>query len=540
VIGPLEQLHDVVRDSAAALAGGDCAVARAVKLERPPRAEMGDYATNAALLLAPRLKLAPRAVADKLAIELAQRLGDGLDRTEVAGPGFLNLYLSDRWFADALSGMLAAGTRFGAAQESAGARFNIEFVSANPTGPLHIGHARGAAYGDALARLLSFRGFDVTREFYINDFGTQVRKLGESVRATALGEPIPEGGYHGEYVATLVPADRARELDIDELSREALAACLRQIQGSLERFGVRFDVWFSERSLHEAGAVERTFAKLAQAGENYSADGALWLRTTAHGDDKDRVLVRSDGEPTYFASDIAYLADKQARGFDRMIYVWGSDHHGYEGRMRAACESLGGEPEAVELIALQFVHLSDDGVRVAMSKREGEYVTLDELVDKVGVDAARYFLLARSHDTTVEIDSDLATRRSGDNPVYYVQYAHARIASVLAKLGTERVEQAMSEVEPAEPLHPSERAMLKRLLTFPVDLAEATERRAPHRIATSVLEIAQDFTAFYRDCRVVGAEPRATESWRIALMVAARGTIATALGLLGVSAPDSM
>jgi len=537
---PLELLHGVVGDCAAALAGGDCAVARAVKLERPPRAEMGDYATNAALLLAPRLKLAPRAVAEKLAVELAQRLGSGLDRTEVAGPGFLNLYLSDRWFADALGEVLAAGPRFGAAQESGGARFNVEFVSANPTGPLHIGHARGAAYGDALARLLSFRGFDVTREFYINDYGTQVRKLGESVRATALGDPIPEGGYHGDYVATLVPADRARELNIDELSREALAACLRQIQVSLERFGVHFDVWFSERSLHDDGGVERAFATLAQAGESYAADGALWLRTTAHGDDKDRVLVRSDGEPTYFASDIAYLADKRARGFDRMIYVWGSDHHGYEGRMRAACESLGGERDAVELIALQFVHLSDDGVRVAMSKREGEYVTLDELVDKVGVDAARYFLLARSHDTTVEIDSDLATRRSGDNPVYYVQYAHARIASVLAKLGPERVEQAMGEIEPAEPLHPSERALLKRLLAFPVDLAEATERRAPHRIASSVLEIAQDFTAFYRDCRVVGAEPRATESWRIALMVAARGTIATALDLLGVSAPDSM
>jgi arginyl-tRNA synthetase len=539
-VGPLEQLHDVVRQSAAALMGGDCAVARAVKLERPPRADMGDYATNAALLLAPRLEMAPRAVAEKLAAELAQRLGSGLDRTEVAGPGFLNLHLSERWFAEALDGVLAAGARFGSAEPSGDTRFNIEFVSANPTGPLHIGHARGAAYGDALARLLSFRGFDVTREYYINDFGTQVRKLGESVRATALGEPIPEGGYHGDYVATLVSADRARELDIDSLSKAALAACLEQIQASLERFDVHFDVWFSERSLHEQGAVERVFGTLAEAGETYAADGALWLRTTSHGDDKDRVLIRSDGEPTYFASDIAYLADKRDRGFDRMIYVWGSDHHGYEARMRAACESLGGEPEAVELIALQFVHLIDAGVRIAMSKREGEYVTLDDLVDQVGVDAARYFLLARSHDTTVEFDSELATRRSGDNPVYYIQYAHARIASVLAKLGTDRVEQALSEIVPGEPLHPSERDLLKRLLTFPADLAEAVERRAPHRIANGVLEIAQEFTAFYRDCRVVGAEPRATESWRIALTLAAQRTIATSLGLLGVSAPDSM
>ena len=293
------------------LAGGDGELLAAIKLERPPRDALGDYPTNAALLLAPRLSQPPRTVAERLAVELAERLGGGLVRSEVAGPGFLNLFLSDGWLAGALGGVLTAGTRFGAGDSHDAARINIEFVSANPTGPLHIGHARGAAYGDAPARLLEFRGFDVTREFYINDFGSQVRKLGESVRALALGDPVPEDGYHGEYVATLVSADRARSLDLDELAREALAACLEQIRQSLERFGVRFDVWFSERSLHDSGAIDRVLAKLAAAGETFEADGALWLRTTDHGDDKDRVLVRAGGEPTYFSSDIGYLEDKR-------------------------------------------------------------------------------------------------------------------------------------------------------------------------------------------------------------------------------------
>jgi arginyl-tRNA synthetase len=539
-VGPLEQLHEDVRHCAASLLGGDGAQAAAAKLERPPRAELGDYSTNAALLLAPRLERPPREVAELLGAELAGRLGDALTRTEVAGPGFVNMFMSDRWITEALKGVLAAGAGFGAAEGPVSAAVNLEFVSANPTGPVHIGHARGAAFGDALARLLVFRGHDVTREFYVNDFGSQVRKLGESVRALALGEPLPEDGYHGDYVATLVPAERARTLDIDELSREALAACLAQIRVSLERFGVTFDVWFSERSLHDSGAVEAVLARLAELGETFTQEGALWLRSSARGDDRDRVLIRSDGQPTYFCSDIAYLEDKRSRGFERLLYVWGSDHHGYEARMKAAWEALGGNRDDVELIAFQFVHLVGDGARVAMSKREGEYVTLDELVDRIGVDASRWFLLARSHDTTVELDVELATRQSADNPVYYVQYAHARIASLLAKLAPGRIEQALGALAPVEPLHPSERALVKRLLAFPDDLAEAVERRAPHRVASSALEIAQEFTAFYRDCHVVGVEPQETESLRIALARAAQGTIATALGLLGVSAPETM
>ena len=530
-----------MRASAASLVGGDCALVAAVKLERPPRPELGDYSTNAALLLAPRLESSPREVAGRLGAALEARLGGALDRTDVAGPGFLNLFVSDQWLIDALTGVIAAGERFGAVEIGAGESANLEFVSANPTGPVHIGHARGAAYGDALGRLMSFRGYDVTREFYVNDYGSQVRKLGESVRALALGEPVPEDGYHGDYVATLVPGERARTLDIDELSREALAACLAEIRVSLERFGVSFDVWFSERSLHDGGAVEAALARLAELGETFSQEGALWLRTTARGDDRDRVLIRSDGQPTYFCSDIAYLENKRSRGFDRLVYVWGSDHHGYEPRMKAAWEALGGDRDAVELIAFQFVHLVvGGGARTAMSKREGEYVTLDELVERVGVDAARWFLLARSHDTTVELDVELATRQSSDNPVYYVQYAHARIASMLAKLEPGRVERALGALVAVEPLHPSERTLLKRLLAFPYDLADAAERRGPHRVAASALEIAQEFTAFYRDCRVVGAEPYETESLRIAIARAAQQTLATALGLLGVSAPETM
>jgi arginyl-tRNA synthetase len=540
-VGSLDQLHDVVRECAYVLAGSqDGELASQIKLERPPRAELGDYSTNAALLLARRLKSSPREVAARLGEALTSRLGDALLQTEVAGPGFLNLFVSDEWLIDGLRRILAAGPTYGSAEQASETPVNVEFVSSNPTGPVHIGHARGAAYGDALARLLALRGFAVTREFYVNDYGSQVRKLGESVRAIALGEPVPEDGYHGDYVGTLVPAERARTLAIDELSREALAACLALIRASLERFGVAFDVWFSERSLHDGGAVASVLARLADLGETYSEDGALWLRSTAHGDDRDRVLIRSDGQPTYFCSDIAYLENKRARGFQRLFYVWGSDHHGYEGRMKAALEALGGERDEIELIDFQFVHLVGEGERIAMSKREGEFVTLDELIDAIGVDAARWFLLARSHDTTVEIDPALATRESADNPVYYVQYAHARIASMLARLSPERVAQASVEIAPVEPLHPSERELLKRLLAFPADLAEAAERRAPHRVAGMALEIAQEFTAFYRDCHVVGVEPAATETLRVGLCLAARQTMATALEVLGVSAPDQM
>jgi arginyl-tRNA synthetase len=537
-VGPVDALHGAVRAAAASLSDG---ALDAVKLEAPPRAELGDFSTNAALVLAPRLGLAPREVAERLGQRLGEALGDALGRTEVAGPGFLNLHLSDRWYVDALAEVLDAGARFGARAADRRPPVNVEFVSANPTGPLHIGHARYAAYGDSLSRILELAGYEVTREFYINDYGSQMTRLGESVRARALGEPVPEDGYQGDYVATLVAPERARILDVETLAREAGEACLERIRSSLERFGVHFDVWFSERSLHESHAVERALEMLAARGETYTADGALWLRTTTHGDDKDRVLVRSNGEHTYFTSDIAYVEDKRKRGYERIIFVWGADHHGYVARLKAATAALGGDPDTVEMVIGQFVHLLGTEGRVAMSKREGEYVTLDDLVAEIGVDAARFFLLARSHDTTVDLDLDLAVRESGENPVYYVQYAHARICSILERAGEQRVRAAIaSAAAGGQALHPSERALLKRLLAFPGEVTEAAERRAPHRIATYALELAQDFSAFYRDCQVVGAEPAEAESLRLAECVATREGVARALGLLGVSAPERM
>jgi arginyl-tRNA synthetase len=536
----LAKLHDTITTAASALARESGKTAGAFKLEVAPRPELGDYATNAPLLLAPRLGLGARELAERLGQEIEGLLDGELERAEVAGPGFLNLHLRDSWFAGALREILAAGEQLGAATLPQPVRVDVEFVSANPTGPLHIGHARQAAYGDALSRILALRGHTVSREYYINDYGSQVTRLGESVQALARGESVPEGGYHGDYVASLVPAARARSLDLETLAREATDACLALIRASLERFGARFDVWRSERSLHESGAVDAALEALAARGETYTADGALWLRTSAHGDDKDRVLVRSSGEHTYFTSDIAYLEDKLRRGFDRLIYVWGSDHHGYIARLKAACIALGADVDRLDIVIQQFVHLVGVEGRVAMSKREGEYVTLDELVEEIGVDAARFFLLARSHDTTVDLDLDLAVRESSENPVYYVQYAHARGASILERAGADRVAQALEAIEPVEPLHPSERALMRRLLAFDVELADAATRRAPHRVASYALELAQDFTAFYRDCHVLGVEPHATESLRLALAEAARRTIARSLELLGVSAPSEM
>ncbi|HMJ35157.1 MAG TPA: arginine--tRNA ligase [Baekduia sp.] len=549
---PVDDLRDAVERAAAAAAGADAPAPKGrPTLERPRQAEHGDYATNAAMLLAPVMKAAPRDVAGRLAEELRSGLGASLERVEVAGPGFLNLFLSDAWYADALGHVLAAGDRFGAGSAPVFENIDVEFVSANPTGPLHVGHARNAAYGDALARLFSFVGHDVTREFYINDYGSQVANFGRSVQARARGEEVPEDGYVGDYVTTLtLEIGDAATRPVEDVGAEAVAMMVERARASLHAFRVEFDVWFSERSLHEAGedgtsGVEHGFAVLEAQGNSYQSDGALWLRTTEFGDDKDRVLERSSGEHTYFASDIAYAQNKRERGFDRMVYVLGADHHGYINRMRAAYQALGDDPQALDLLIMQFVHLVRAGEKVSMSKRAGEFVTLDELVEEIGVDAARWFLLNRSHDTTIEVDLELAQSESSENPVYYVQYAHARIAAVLRKAGEERVDAALAAAGAAGfgaglSLHPSERALISKLLAWPQEAVEAADRRAVHRIATYALELAQAFTAFYRDCQVVGAEPEELESLRIALSVAAQRTIARALDLLGVSAPSEM
>jgi arginyl-tRNA synthetase len=547
---PVGSLREAVLAAADRLAPEGSARRSAITLERPKRTEFGDYSTNAALLLAPAAKAPPRDVAERLGQELAGMLGATLERYEVAGPGFLNLFLADDWLRSGLAAVLSAGEEYGAGPAGVGERVLVEFVSANPTGPMHVGHARNAAYGDSLARMLAFGGDRVEREFYVNDAGSQIRKFGESIQAVARGEPVAEDGYQGDYIhelARLLPD--AAAMEPGELGSAAVAVMLGRMKESLSAFRVEgFDHWQYESALHEGSPslVERTLTVLEQQGHSYRKDGALWLRTTEFGDDKDRVLVRSNGEHTYFASDIAYHQDKRERGFERQINVWGADHHGYVLRMKAAYEALGGDPEELELLIMQLVHLVRSGERAQMSKRAGEFVTLDDLVAEIGVDAARWYLLARSHETTLDLDLDLAREQSNENPVYYVQYAHARIASMLARAGAGRlgsaVEAARSEplASLGEPLHPSERALVLLLLGFPGELDEAVARRAPHRIAAHALELAQGFTAFYRDCKVLGAEPEQLESWRIALCVASMATIARCLGLLGVSAPERM
>jgi arginyl-tRNA synthetase len=487
---------------------------------------------------------------------IASQVGDAVvsllprdvERFEVAGPGFLNLFMSDAWHRGALRSVVDAGSGFGGGEAVASGsaeRILIEFVSANPTGPLVAASGRHAAYGDALARILSFHGHSVEREYYFNDAGTQIRLLGESVRARARGEEVPPGGYQGDYVFSLaaaIPGAGAGELD--ELAARAVGLLLSGIKATLDRYGVRFDTFFSERTLHAGSPseVDRALAVLEEAGHLYRSEGALWLRTTTFGDDKDRVLVRSSGEATYLAADVAYLQNKRGRGFERQLMPVGADHHAYVRELRAAMAALGGEPDTVEVPILQFVHLVESGERAAMSKRRGEFVTLDELLDEIGVDATRFFMLQRSHDRTLDLDLDLARRQSAENPVYYVQYAHARIASMMRRLSAGRVSAALADDADwgrAE-LHVAERDLIKKLVAFPEEVAEAAGRRAPHRIASYALELAQEFTAFYRDCRVVGATPVGVESFRIALSVASARVIAASLGLLGVSAPESM
>jgi arginyl-tRNA synthetase len=538
---PVSELRGAVSDTAAILAGDGRA--GQPKLDRPPRPDFGDYSTNAAMLLAPTLGEQPRAIAERLGEALGERLGQSVEKVEIAGPGFLNLFMADAWYLDSLAGMREAGESFGAGAADPAERVNVEFVSANPTGPLHVGHTRNAAYGDSLARILGFHGHDVTREFYVNDYGSQVLRFAESLRARARGEEVPEGGYQGDYVTELAgEIPEAADMELAELGRAGVERMIDHMRESLRRFRVEFDVWTSEASLHPAG-VEHALERLGELGQTFRSEGALWVRTSQHGDDKDRVIERSSGEHTYFASDTAYHQNKRERGFDQLIDVWGADHHGYVRRTKAAFEALGGDPDRLELVIMQFVHLVEHGGRAQLSKRAGTIVTLDELVDDIGIDAARWFLLSRSHDTTIDLDLDLARSQSQDNPVYYVQYAHARIASILRKAGEERVAAALDADLRAssEHFHPSARSLVKRLLEFPGEVEEAAARRAPHRMTTYALEAAQEFSAFYRDCRVVGAaEEGGDEDVRIAICLLTRDVLARTLDLLGVEAPDSM
>ncbi|MCP9484956.1 MAG: arginine--tRNA ligase [Gaiellaceae bacterium MAG52_C11] len=509
---------DAVRVLEAALA--DAAGAE-VALERPGDPSHGDYATNVALRLAGARRQPPRTIAEEL-VEKALGL-PAVERAEVAGPGFVNLWLEPAWYGDALAGILAAGEHYGGGSAATPERVQVELVSANPTGPIVVSAARNGAYGDCVARLLAFAGHEVEREYYYNDAGTQMERFRASVEAARRGEEAPDDGYRGAYVAELAadPGDPVPEM-------------LHRIEASLERFRIHFDSWALQSEL------ELRLPEFLPRLETYERDGALWLRSGAYGDDKDQVVIRSaekGGLPTYRAADIVYLADKLGRRFDRAIYVLGADHHGTRNWYAAIARMLGFDPGRVEVLLYQFVHLVRGGETTKMSKRAGDLVTLDELIDEVGVDAARWYLVNRDHDQTIEIDVDLAAEKSRKNPVYYVQYAHARIASILRNAEASTVSALSSEAEPPAELAVEERDLIKRLAEFPTLVAEATERRAPHALPNYAIQLADDFHRFYHEHKVLGSE---AEPFRLALVTATQTVLARSLDLVGVDAPDRM
>lgn len=544
---PVTELRAAV-EKAVGTVGGQ--VPPELSFERPKRPEQGDYSTNAPMLLARDMAATPREVAARVAEELRAELSPGTVTIEIAGPGFLNLVISDEWYRHGVDRILSED-RFGTG-EARGPGVNLEFVSANPTGPLTAAGGRGAAYGDSLGRVLEAAGHDVKREYYMNDAGAQIDLFGASLAASMRGDEQPSDGYSGAYIDELaqefvgsgVPSD-----DEAAVARLGVEAMRRRIEGTLERFGVTFDEWASERDLRERKAIDEVLGQLRSDGHTYEREGALWLRTTDWGDDKDRVLIRSDGEPTYFAADIAYHQDKVNRGAEQMIVPLGADHHGYVPRMKAAVGMLTGDPDRYEAPILQLVNVVENGHRKQMSKRRGEFVTLDELMDDIGADAARFFLLERSPDSVIDLDLELARSRSQENPVYYVQYAHARIASILRKASAESAPgagagpagEAAGETLPCEP---SERALIKRLLSFPSEVEVAADRRAPHRICSFAQAVAADFHAFYRDCKVVGADEETgidgSEAARLRVCLASQQVIGECLDLLGVSAPERM
>ncbi len=527
--------------------------APAVELERPGKRSNGDWATSIALQLAKPARMKPREIADILVSYLSPP--ESVARVEVAGPGFINFFLTHAWLTGVVREIEGAGDVWGRVEAAEPERIQVEFVSANPTGPLHLGHGRWAAIGDSLANVLAAAGHTVAREFYVNDHGRQIELFGRSVAARYLqlhgGEAdIPEGGYMGAYVVALAQeisdevGERYRDASEDErvafFAAEGTRRMLEHQREVLERFGVTFDVWFLESSLHAEGAVSRVIDVLRELGHVYEQDGAVWLRTTDFGDDKDRVLMKSDGDLTYMAPDVAYFMDKVRRGFTRLIYLWGADHHGYVMRMQGAIRALGEDPEHAEIIIGQLVNLTRGGVPVRMSKRTGELITFDELLDEVGRDAARYLLVRQGADTPLDFDMEQAVARSQDNPVFYVQYAHARIASIVRHAGEQGVAlQPLDSVVLDELQHESEQELLRKLAELPEVVEVAAALRAPHRLTRFAEDLAADFHAFYRDCRVVSDDAALTQA-RLHLCRAAQITLANALRLLGVSAPEKM
>jgi arginyl-tRNA synthetase len=536
---------------AACVAAGELAVdaAGGAAVERPKNRDHGDYATNAALQLAKTAGRPPREVAELIAVRLRQV--PGIARVEVAGPGFLNITLDTAAQGETARLIVVAGATYGRSELLAGVKVNLEFISANPTGPLHLGHTRWAAVGDAIGRVLTAAGAAVTREFYINDRGVQMDRFGASLEAAALGQPVPADGYHGSYIADLAAQIVEADPVIVDLPAGGRTAAFRDAgyelqlaeqKRVLESFGTHFDVWSSERELHSSGAVERAFVRLRDMGHVFEADGAVWLRTTDFGDDKDRPLVKSDGELTYFASDTAYYVDKRSRGFDICIYLLGADHHGYVHRLRSIAACAGDDPDHnIAVLIGQLVKILKGGVEVRLSKRAGDIVTLEEFVEMAGVDAVRYSLSRYPSDSPLTLDIDAITRKSNDNPVFYVQYAHARIASLLRnakELGIER-----GDLDPGLLSHEREGDLLGALAQYPRVVASAAELREPHRVARYLEELAGIYHRFYDACRVL---PQGDEELtdvaraRLWLCDATRIVLANGLDLLGVSAPDRM
>lgn len=519
-----------------------------VTVERPRNPEHGDYATNLALQLGKKVGANPRELAGWLAEALAA--SDGIAAADVAGPGFVNLRIEASAQNVMVSNVLSAGADYGQSAVLAGKKVNLEFVSANPTGPIHIGGTRWAAVGDALGRLLTTQGAAVTREYYFNDHGAQIDRFSNSLIAAAKGEPAPEDGYAGTYIADIASQVVAKEPGVldqpDDQMRETFRAIgvnlmFDHIKESLHEFGTDFDVYTHEDSMHTSGRVEQAIDKLRETGFAYEKDGAVWLRTTDFGDDKDRVVIKSDGKPAYIAGDLAYFLDKRKRGFDLCIYMLGADHHGYIARLKASAAALGDDPDTVEVLIGQMVNLVRDGKPVRMSKRAGTVITLDDLVEAIGVDAARYSLIRSSVDTPIDIDLELWSSASSENPVYYVQYAHARLSALARNAAELGIAPDTAHLDLLT--HDKEGVLIRNIGEFPRILATAAELREPHRVSRYLEDLAGDYHRFYDACRVLpqGDEaPGDLHAARLALCAATRQVIANGLDILGVSAPERM
>ena len=521
-----------------------------VQLTVPPKKEFGDFASNFAMQSARALRCNPRV--------LAQYIVENLDcpyvkKAEIAGPGFINFYLNPDWVYDMLARIVEAGENYGNLPKASDEKIQLEYVSANPTGPLHVGHGRGAAVGSALANLLKAAGYDVEQEYYINDAGNQMNNLARSVNARyleLLGKEIefPEDGYHGHDIIDTAQriinkyGDRFLQMEeaerLEEFKTIAYQEKLAALKEDLERFNVRFDVWFSEKTLHEANKIKEACDRLLEKGYMYEQDGALWLKSTAFGDDKDRVVIRDNGVPTYFAADIAYHANKFGRGFDRVINLWGADHHGYIARMKAAMQCMGYQPDQLEILILQMVRLLRDGQEVKMSKRTGQSVTLNELIDEVGTDAARFFFVMRSIDSQLDFDLDLAKKKSNDNPVFYVQYAHARICSIMRQVAEAGIT-VQGKGDYKLLTEPVEVDLIKKLGEYPEMLATAAKERAVQQVAHYVYDLAGLFHSAYNQCRILGVNEDLQQA-RLAMVMAVGHVVRHALSILGVSAPEKM